>query len=61
MTPTQLQCGLKQRLCFDRKSASYQRTRVPSETQYIASHLRGLSRILEEVYGAAAMHGRSRF
>lgn len=61
MTPMQLVCGLRQRLCFDRKSASYQRTRGSSETQDFASDWRGFNRILEEVYGASAMHRRSRY
>lgn len=31
MTPAQLLCGLRQRLYFDRKSASYQRIRAHSD------------------------------
>lgn len=61
MTPAQLLCGLRQRLYFDRKSASYQRIRVhPDQTsQNIGDFFS--SRNFEDVHRASAMHRRSRF
>lgn len=61
MTPTQLLCGLRQRLYFDRKSASYQRIRVhPDKTSQTIDEF-FLGRYLEDIHRASAMHRLSRF